>query len=192
MIENHIKYHYNLLKGRIAESIAEEMFGKLGFNVERFGMENRLPKVAQLLKNHRQTASIQKIRNMPDLIIEKNGVDVSFVEVKFRGNGKIQYRHLKPYIEYKPNILVLVFTPTNLILLTPDEWKNDFADDQYVPLSTPLKDSPYFGFSPADIQTVSNFVGLAKTFFSKLEHQDIVADRIIKESLLLNETYKTK
>ena len=39
-----------MIKGRIAETLIEELFLSLGFNVFRYGMENTVPGIMKLLK----------------------------------------------------------------------------------------------------------------------------------------------
>ncbi len=72
MDKDTVRYYYNLIKGRIAENICEEMFNHLGYTIERYGMENQLPSISKLLKKYDKTSSVTQIRNMPDFVIEKN------------------------------------------------------------------------------------------------------------------------
>jgi hypothetical protein len=37
-------YRYNMIKGRIAETLIQELFLSLGFSVFRYGMENTIPR----------------------------------------------------------------------------------------------------------------------------------------------------
>ncbi|MCK5594480.1 MAG: hypothetical protein KAI18_04505, partial [Candidatus Aenigmarchaeota archaeon] len=43
----------NMIKGRIAETLIEELFLYLGYDVFRYGMENTVPGIMKLLKNVR-------------------------------------------------------------------------------------------------------------------------------------------
>ena len=37
------RFDDNMIKGRIAETIAEQMFIRMGYKIYRFGMENTIP-----------------------------------------------------------------------------------------------------------------------------------------------------
>lgn len=79
---------FNLIKGRIAETIVEELFLKLGFNVFRFGMENTIPGIMELLKGVKDEVATE-IKRMPDFVIHKEG-KAHFIEVKFRANESLK------------------------------------------------------------------------------------------------------
>ncbi|NRD22709.1 hypothetical protein HNV10_05625 [Winogradskyella litoriviva] len=76
---------YNLIKGRIAETIIEELFLSLGFQVFKYGMENTIPGIMELLKGVKDDVAME-IKRMPDLVVYKDG-RAHFIEVKFRANG---------------------------------------------------------------------------------------------------------
>lgn len=78
------KYKENTIKGRIAETLIEELFLSLGYNVFRYGMENTVPGIMKLLKGVRSDVA-DNIRRMPDFVIQHpERKDVFFIEVKFR------------------------------------------------------------------------------------------------------------
>ena len=80
------KYREGMIKGRIAETLIEELFLSLGFNVFRYGMENAVPGIMKLLKKTRSDVA-DIIRKMPDFVIQNpNTADVFFIEVKFRAS----------------------------------------------------------------------------------------------------------
>lgn len=43
-------YRFNMIKGRIAETLIQELFLSLGYNVFRYGMENTIPGIMDLLR----------------------------------------------------------------------------------------------------------------------------------------------
>lgn len=94
-------YRYNMIKGRIAETLVQELFLSLGYNVFRYGMENTIPGIMELLRGIRSDVA-QEIRRMPDFVMQNpNTKEVYFVEVKFRANGEFKLRDLPqnyPYI----------------------------------------------------------------------------------------------
>jgi len=74
--------------------LIEELFLSLGFNVFRYGMENTVPGIMQLLKGVRGDVA-KNIRRMPDFVIQSPAdKDVFFVEVKFRKNEQFTIKDL--------------------------------------------------------------------------------------------------
>ena len=77
---------YNLIKGRIAETIIEELFLNLDFQVFKYGMENTIPGIMSLLKGVKDEVAMD-IKRMPDLVVYKDN-RAHFIEVKFRASGE--------------------------------------------------------------------------------------------------------
>ncbi len=46
-------YRYGMIKGRIAETLIQDLFLSLGFNVFNYGMENTIPGIMELLSAER-------------------------------------------------------------------------------------------------------------------------------------------
>src|SRR6187399_1552544 len=77
-------FRYNMIKGRIAETLIQELFLSLDYNVFRYGMENTIPGIMELLKGVRSDVALE-IRRMPDFVMQNPKTkDVYFIEVKFR------------------------------------------------------------------------------------------------------------
>ncbi len=80
----------SMLKGRMAETLVEELFRSSGNTIYRFGYEAILQNLTQIEKSfdgYGETGN--RIRAIPDFIaIDKQGKP-SFIEVKFRWNGKL-------------------------------------------------------------------------------------------------------
>ena len=101
-------YRYNMIKGRIAETLIQELFLSLGYNVFRFGMENTIPGIMELLKGVRSDVA-QEIRRMPDFVMQNpNTKDVYFIEVKFRTSGEFTLKDLPKNYPYENAYIVLV------------------------------------------------------------------------------------
>ncbi|MHA6246901.1 hypothetical protein ACXYMU_03115 [Pontibacter sp. CAU 1760] len=99
---------YNLIKGRIAETLVEQLFLSLGFQVFKYGMENTIPGIMDLLKGVKDEVAME-IRRMPDLVVYKDG-KAHFIEVKFRASGTFQLKDIdknKDY-PYQNALIVLV------------------------------------------------------------------------------------
>ena len=98
----------NMIKGRIAETIVEQMFIRMGYNIYRFGMENTIPGIMDNLNHCKPKEISDEIRKIPDFII-KNPKDKSvyYVEVKFRAEGKFSLKELGSNYPYK-NAYIIV------------------------------------------------------------------------------------
>jgi hypothetical protein len=89
--KNEFRYKEGMIKGRIAEALIEELFLALDYNVYRYGMENTVPGIMNLLKGVRSDVA-DNIRKMPDFVIQSNKTrEVFFVEVKFRANEELSF-----------------------------------------------------------------------------------------------------
>lgn len=83
-MENH-EFTKNLIKGRIAETIFEQMFRESGkLTILKFGYENTSPELAQFQHHLKNKKILDKIRHAPDfLLITEDKTGAYFVEVKF-------------------------------------------------------------------------------------------------------------
>ncbi|NVJ85622.1 MAG: hypothetical protein HWE15_04910 [Algoriphagus sp.] len=106
--EDQKRYRYNMIKGRIAETLIQELFLSLNFNVFRFGMENTIPGIMELLKGVR-TDVAHEIRRMPDFVMQNPvNKEVYFIEVKFRANGTFTKNDLPKNYPYANAYIILV------------------------------------------------------------------------------------
>ncbi|MFZ1694501.1 MAG: hypothetical protein WAT74_14995, partial [Flavobacteriales bacterium] len=101
-------FRYGMIKGRIAETLIQELFLSLGYTVFRYGMENTIPGIMDLLKGVRSDVALH-IRRMPDFVVQnpKTG-DVHFVEVKFRAGESFAEKDLKEDYPYENAFIVVV------------------------------------------------------------------------------------
>lgn len=98
---------YNLIKGRIAETIIEELFLSLGFQVFKYGMENTIPGIMELLKGVKDEVAME-IKRMPDLVVYKDG-RANFIEVKFRASESFKLKDIDKNDDYPyQNALIVV------------------------------------------------------------------------------------
>lgn len=101
-------YRYGMIKGRIAETLIQELFLSLGYNVFRYGMENTIPGIMELLKGVRSDVA-QEIRRMPDFVMQNPKTkEVYFVEVKFRANEEFSIKNLPKNYPYENAYIILV------------------------------------------------------------------------------------
>jgi hypothetical protein len=102
------QFRYGMIKGRIAETLIQELFLSLGYNVFRYGMENTIPGIMELLKGVRSDVS-DAIRRMPDFVMQNpKNKEVYFVEVKFRSNEEFSIKHLPKNYPYENAYIILV------------------------------------------------------------------------------------
>ncbi len=101
-------YRYNMIKGRIAETLIQELFLSLGYNVFHYGMENTIPGIMKLLKGVKSEVATE-IRRMPDFVIQNpNTNEVFFIEVKFRKSGEFFPKDLGKDYPYSNAFVILV------------------------------------------------------------------------------------
>lgn len=77
----------NYIKGRIAETIIEELYTSLGYKVYRFGLENTIPALITNWNRKYDSYTGRQISNMPDFVIQRENYSPDFIEVKFRSDG---------------------------------------------------------------------------------------------------------
>lgn len=113
-------FRESMIKGRIAETLIQELFLSLDYNVFRYGMENTIPGIMELLKGVKNDVSTN-IRQMPDFVIQNpRNNDVFFVEVKFRANGEFSYRDLPKDYAYG-NAYIILVSKKHIKCLSVDE-----------------------------------------------------------------------
>lgn len=101
-------FRHGMIKGRIAETLIQELFLSLGYNVFRYGMENTIPGIMELLKGVRSDVA-QEIRRMPDFVMQNPKTkDVYFVEVKFRATEEFRLKDLPKNYPYENAYIILV------------------------------------------------------------------------------------
>lgn len=111
-----------VIKGRIAETIVEELFRSLDFQVFSYGMENSIPGIKDLLKGVRGDVS-KNIRQMPDFVMFKDG-EAHFVEVKYRASGSLKLSDIEKYDDYPfENALFVLVTKKHIKCISYHELK---------------------------------------------------------------------
>ncbi len=80
-------FSLNSIKGRVAETIIQELFLAHQFNVFHYGMERSVPGIAQLTRRTNGPVN-DRIRSMPDFVVQDpRNNRLHFVEVKYRASG---------------------------------------------------------------------------------------------------------
>lgn len=115
-------YRYNMIKGRIAETLIQELFLQLKYNVFRYGMENTIPGIMDLLKGVKSEVA-DEIKRMPDFVVQnpKTG-EVYFIEVKFRAAEKFTFSDLPKNYAWE-NVYIILVSKKHIKCITYQELK---------------------------------------------------------------------
>jgi len=114
---------YNLIKGRIAETIIEQLFLNLNFQVFKYGMENTIPGIMDLLKGVKDDVAME-IKRMPDLVVYKDN-KAHFIEVKFRANGSFALKDIDKNKDYPyENALIVLVSKKHIKCISFIDLKN--------------------------------------------------------------------
>lgn len=122
-------YSEDLLKGRMAECLVEELLKQSGNKVYRFGYESVLQNLTQIGEypsiDKRELVS-KKLKSTPDFVVVNRKKNPFFVEVKFRTKVKVYERDLKPIEEFwqAKIIMVTIKKPYFRILDTHSKERN--------------------------------------------------------------------
>ena len=102
------KYKEDMIKGRIAETLIEELFLSLDYNVFRYGMENTVPGIMELLKGVRSDVATN-IKRMPDYVVQhRKTKEVFFIEIKFRTSEEFKKSDLPKDYPYENCYFIIV------------------------------------------------------------------------------------
>lgn len=111
-----------VIKGRIAETIVEELFRSLDFQVFSYGMENSIPGIKDLLKGVKDDVA-KNIRQMPDFVVFKDK-RAHFIEVKFRASATLKLKDIEKYGPYPyENALFVLVTKKHIKCISYRELK---------------------------------------------------------------------
>jgi len=114
---------YNLIKGRIAETIVEQLFLNLDFQVFKYGMENTIPGIMDLLKGVKDDVAME-IKRMPDLVVYKDN-KAHFIEVKFRASGTFSLKDIDKNQDYPyENALIVLVSKKHIKCISFMELRN--------------------------------------------------------------------
>lgn len=159
-MEKGIQYHYNMIKGRVAEAIVQEMLLHSGYEVFHFGMEHTIPGITGKL-NHFNDPSSLLIRNTPDFVVKDPETGkVHLLEVKFRRNGTFSRKDLPKSYAY-PTAWFIVVSPQAMKCLSFKELEQGISITDNCNNDVSSTKNP-FVIQP-EVQT--EFQGMATRFF---------------------------
>jgi hypothetical protein len=144
-------FSHNLIKGRVAETIIQELFQANDYNVFSYGMERTVPAIIHGIRGM-NTEVAKAIRSMPDFVMQntRNG-ELFYVEVKYRAWGHFA---LKDLIEDYPytNAHFIIVTNRNILHISYNELKEGKR-----PVA--LKNDNLFGLSAKSLKVYREYVG---------------------------------
>ena len=109
--ESSIKFASNVVKGRIAETLVEEMFKNSGYKVYRFGYEAILQNISQSHIKLQDSETKEKIRSIPDFIVVSPKGSIQLIEVKYSSSGKLNRSELQKYLDFWSESRIIIVTP---------------------------------------------------------------------------------
>lgn len=109
---NHSNHQYqfnlNILKGRMAEQLIQDLFSRNDYNVFNYGLERIHPFLSQTIRLDNHTTS-KNLRYMPDFVVQSSETgDLFYLEVKFRANGCFEFDDTYKDYPYKNAWFVIV------------------------------------------------------------------------------------
>jgi len=115
---NNIDFSKQLIKGKIAEMIFEQMLREVGmFTVLAFGYENILPELMNRQHDMKTEQTMEIIRRAPDFaVINNQSHEVSLIEVKYRKS------FTKENILKEAERMFVSWKPSYLFVATKDEF----------------------------------------------------------------------
>ncbi len=145
------QFSHNLIKGRVAETIVQELFQANGYNVFSYGMERTVPAIIHGIRGLNSEVA-KAIRSMPDFVMQNthNG-DLFYVEVKYRVQGRFT---LKDLIEDYPytNAHFIIVTNRSMMYISYQDLK---AGKKPVA----LRSGNLFGLSAESLKVYRAYVG---------------------------------
>jgi len=130
----------NILKGKIAENLVEEMLKKAGNRVYRFGSEEVLKNLIQSEKKLDRESEIgRKIASLPDFIVISQMKKPILVEVKFRTDPEALEEQLlleKEYLEkfWEAKIILVTIKKPHFRVLSPPYFIKEKREGWPIPI----------------------------------------------------------
>lgn len=115
MQNDSISFSRNLAKGRIAETLFEQMLRDAGcFTILAFGYESVLPELAHRQRDMKAEETMEIIRRAPDFAVINNDThDVHLIEVKYMMDAKAEW------VLAAANRMLESWKPSYLFVSTP-------------------------------------------------------------------------
>jgi len=143
-------FSHNLIKGRVAETIVQELFQANDYNVFSYGMERTVPAIIHGIRGM-NTEVAKAIRSMPDFVMQnmRNG-ELFYVEVKYRAWGHFTIKDLIEDYPYN-NAHFIIVTNRSMMHITYQDLK---AGKKLMA----LRSDNLFGLSAESLQIYKTYV----------------------------------
>ena len=149
----------NVVKGRIAETLVEEMFKKSGYMVYRFGYEAVLENLSQNRRELQESDTLDKIKSIPDFLVVSPNGSVQLIEVKYSSTSNIQKSKLNKYAEFWKEARILLVIPNKPHFLI-NYIENFLKTEKMFPLE---KDR----YTKIDSKIIEKFSEVVKQYFKE-------------------------
>lgn len=140
-----IEFTRNLIKGKIAETIFEQMIREVGkYTVIPFGYEHTVPTLAQYQHIAKVKQVMENIKDAPDFaLVSEDKTEIYLVEVKFNNtfNNINNVQHAKGLLERWDPSWLFVATPFSFYcapcsMVVTDNGHMSKLSESWVPLAT--------------------------------------------------------
>lgn len=150
---------HNMIKGRVAETIIQELFVANYYHVFNYGMERTLPGILSTIKMSSDEVS-SAIRSQPDFVIQDRATgELMYVEVKYRASGCFSVDDLSDDFPYK-NAHFVVVSPDRIQAIHYGELIKGFSLK-----NTSDRDVLSYPFFKLSLKSVNQFKGYVADFF---------------------------
>ncbi len=148
-----------MIKGKLAETLVEQLFLSHKYMVYRYGMEHTLPGIPSSLRRNKKNVP-RYIKSMPDFVVQHLiNKDTNFVEVKFRASGCFSAEDIDKDYPYD-DALIIVVSKRHIKCLSVGELKEGKTITENS--NNYLADRPEFDLRK---DVVIDFCKFAKMFF---------------------------
>ncbi len=158
-------FHLDLLQGRFAQIIVENILKQFDYEVFPFGYESYLTNIIQSFQKPNPNEIVSKIRCSPDSIVyNKTNNTADFLEIKSTSydlnNYFIKQSTYKKYLNHWPDALLTVVNTKNLEIFVQKVSKINLSKKTLTtaPYSSESKDQGYY------LDLYNEFISLANFF----------------------------
>ena len=171
-----INFNYNLLKGKIAELIIEQLFRDLGFEIFPYGIETKIPNYQKVRSSlEKETKNLNPIRSNPDFFIHHPELKIAkLIEVKFRKDKCLEHKGFANY--YNEDALFIMVTKDGIKYANSQEISNHFQENpnQQFGNFKSLIDIDLLKLTNEQKRVIRQCEGICKIVFGNLPTNDVV------------------
>ncbi len=146
---------HNMIKGRVAETIVQELFLSNNYLVFHYGMERTLPEILPTIRKSLDEVS-RAIKSQPDFVIQDRFTgELMYLEVKFRCNGRFDIDDLPNLYPYK-NAHFVIVSPSNIQAIHYSDLAKGYRINNCA--DRKLKDYPFFKLDKNSVQQFEKYI----------------------------------